>query len=335
MLRTGSRARFDLSRLALVAALVALACKQPQAPASTRFVAAGDQRLEIAHGDARRKATVRLPPDFATRGPLPVLIAYHGGASYARTLKKHAALDARADALGYVMIYPNGSARFGRRFQTWNAGACCGWAAEKKIDDVGFTFAILADLARDLPLDRTRVYATGHSNGAMMAYRLAADAAPRIAAIVPVAGADMTLDFAPAAPVPVLHIHSVDDPRALWAGGTGPPLIRGMTPIEHRSVEAGLVRWRERNGCSGAGSESDARSADGHTAVYIDYAPCADGTDVALWKLAGPGHGWPGSQSSRLAKIAGPNTTVIAAADEVFRFIARFSRPDAPELTAP
>jgi polyhydroxybutyrate depolymerase len=333
--RTGSRARRSCFRLALVAAVAALACKQPQPPASTRFVAAGDHALEIAHANAKRRVILRLPPDFATRGPLPVLIAYHGGASYARRLQKYAGLDAKADALGYVVIYPNGSARFGRRFQTWNAGACCGWAAEKKIDDVGFTLAILADLARDLLLDRTRVYATGHSNGAMMAYRLAADAAPRIAAIVPVAGADMTRDFAPAAPVPVLHVHSVDDPRALWAGGTGPPLFEGMKPIEHRSVEAGLLRWRERDGCRGAGTESDARSADGHTAAYIDYAPCADGTDVALWKLSGPGHGWPGSRSARMAKIAGPNTTVIAASDEVFRFVARFTRPDAPPLSTP
>ncbi|PYN17937.1 MAG: hypothetical protein DMD76_30320, partial [Candidatus Rokuibacteriota bacterium] len=68
----------------------------------------------------------------------------------------------------------------------WNAGTCCGQAQTAHADDVGFTLAILRDLARDLPLDRTRVYATGHSNGAMMAYRLAAEAAEKVAAIAPV-----------------------------------------------------------------------------------------------------------------------------------------------------
>jgi len=40
---------------------------------------------------------------------------------------------------------------------------------------VTFTLAVLRRLAADLPLDRTRVYVAGHSNGAMMAYRLAAE----------------------------------------------------------------------------------------------------------------------------------------------------------------
>ena len=53
---------------------------------------------------------------------------------------------------------------------------------------MSFTLAILRELARDLPLDRTRVYATGHSNGAMMAYRLGAEASERVAAVAAVAG---------------------------------------------------------------------------------------------------------------------------------------------------
>ena len=53
----------------------------------------------------------------------------------------------------------------------------------------------------------------------MMAYRLPAETAERIAAIAPVAGAMQLKAFAPARPMPVLHVHSVDDPRALDAGG--------------------------------------------------------------------------------------------------------------------
>ena len=70
---------------------------------------------------------------------------------------------------------------------------------------------------------RRRVYVTGHSNGAIMAYRLAAEAADRVAAIVSVAGAMALYDPQPSRAGPVLHIHSVDDPRALCDGGEGPP----------------------------------------------------------------------------------------------------------------
>jgi len=317
--------------VSLALALLALGCASAPQP---RFRAPGDYRLEIARPGGERSFILHLPPDFSARGPLPVLLAFHGGGGDAAGFQEYAGLDAQADTRGYAVVYPNGSGRFGARLLTWNAGDCCAYAQEHDVDDVGFALAILADLATDLPLDRTRVYATGHSNGAMMAYRLAADAAPRIAAIVPVAGADMTRSFAPTAPVAVLHVHSVDDPRALFAGGLGPPVPLTNRRIEHRAVEAGLARWRARDGCTGEGHQADARRAGGHTAVLLDYAPCADQSDVALWKLTGAGHGWPGGDSPLPEKIIGPHTEVIEVADEIFRFVARFSHPDAPPLGA-
>jgi polyhydroxybutyrate depolymerase len=316
----------------LLLAVLALACKQPPPEKSMRFPEPGNYPLEIARPGGSRSFSLHLPPRYAERGPLPVLIAFHGGGGNGSGFQRNAKLDARADELGYAVVYPDGSGRFGRRFLTWNAGDCCGYAMEHEIDDVGFTLAILADLARDLRLDPTRVYATGHSNGAMMAYRLAADASTHIAAIVPVSGADVTVDFAPAAPVSVLHVHSVDDPRALYAGGQATNLWGGGKKIVHRPVAAGLERWRKRDACTGEGHEIDARTSGAHTAALLDFGPCADGTDVELWRLKGPGHGWPGSRSLLGEKLMGPDTEVLHVADEIFRFVARFTRPDAPEL---
>ncbi len=288
----------------------------PRAP-SARFPASGDYELALARPGGERSYIAHLPPDFAARAPLPLLFAFHGGGGNAAGFQEYAGLDAPADARGFVVVYPNGSGRFAKRLLTWNAGDCCAYAQEHDVDDVGFALAILDDLGRDLPLDRTRVYATGHSNGGMMAYRLAAEAATRIAAIAPVA---------------VLHVHSVDDPRALYAGGLGPPNPLSGRRIEHRAIEAGLARWRERDGCSGDGRQTDAREVGGHGAVLLDYAPCSSGFDVAHWKLTGPGHGWPGGGSILPERIVGPNTEVIEVADEIFRFVAKYARPDAPPL---
>ena len=204
---------------------------------------------------------MHLPPRFAERGPLPVLLAFHGGGGSAQGFQKYAGLDAVADREGFVVVYPDGSGRLGRRLLTWNAGGCCGSAREDRVDDVGFTIRLLGDLARDLPLDRTRVYATGHSNGAMMAYRLAAEAAERIAAIAPVAGAMQLASFAPARPMPVLHVHSVDDPRALYLGGLGPPFPFTRTRVEHNAVEAELARWAALDGMRGRAAPSSSSAA--------------------------------------------------------------------------
>ena len=258
-----------------------------------RFSGPGNFDLTLQVGSKTRTFLVHLPPAFAERGPLPVLLAFHGGGGSAQGFQKYAGLDTVADREGFVVVYPDGTGRFGRRLLTWNAGGCCGRAREERADDVGFALRVLADLARDLPLDRTRVYATGHSNGGMMAYRLAAEAAERIAAIAPVAGAMQLATFAPAKPVPVLHVHSVDDPRALYAGGLGPPFPFTSVRVEHQPVERELARWAALAGCAAEPSVVEQRRAPvgrpdaGHTATLLDYGPCTTGADVRLWKLTG------------------------------------------------
>jgi polyhydroxybutyrate depolymerase len=193
---------------------------------------------------------------------------------------------------------------------------------------------VIEDVARRTALDRARVYATGHSNGAMLSYRLAAEASDRIAAIAPVAAAPAT-DSLPTRPVPVLHIQSVDDPRALYAGGVTETLGRS---IRHRPAEAELARWRGRDGCAGEAAVEEERSAatpsGTHTATLFVWAPCADGSEVRLWRLTGAGHGWPGADPVLPERWMGPRSDVIRAADEVWRFLARFSRQTPVSSTA-
>jgi polyhydroxybutyrate depolymerase len=334
-----------LSRAAAAHLLAALAlacfCAGAAAPGEApapRFPAPGSFDLGLQVGSRTRTFLVHLPPRFAERGPLPVLLAFHGGGGSAQGFQRYAGLDGVADREGFVVVYPDGSGRLGRRLLTWNAGGCCGIARQDRVDDVGFALRLLGDLARDLPLDRTRVYATGHSNGAMMAYRLGAEAAERVAAIAPVAGAMQLATFAPARPMPVLHVHSVDDPRALYAGGLGPPFPFTRARVEHNAVEAALARWAVFDGCAAEATVIEERRAPegepdaGHTAVLLDFGPCTSGARVRLWKLSGAGHGWPGAPPVLGERLMGPETRVISAAEEVWRFLRGFSRPDAPPL---
>jgi polyhydroxybutyrate depolymerase len=326
------------ARIAALALVLACSGGAAGGGEPVRFPRAGDFDLSLQQGSRSRSLLVHLPPRFAERGALPVLLAFHGGGGSAQGFQKYAGLDAVADREGFVVVYPDGSGRLGRRLLTWNAGLCCGPAREQRVDDVGFALRLLADLARDLALDRTRVYATGHSNGAMMAYRLAAEAAERIAAIAPVAGAMQLEGFAPSRPVPVLHLHSVDDPRALYAGGLGPPFPFSRVRVEHVAVEAALERWRALAGCAAEPRVVTTRRAPperpdaGHTATLLSFAPCASGAEVRLWKLTGAGHGWPGAAPVLGRRLMGPPTRVIDAAEEVWRFVRAYTRPDAPPL---
>ena len=298
---------------------------------------AGDHDRSLVIGGVTRTYIVRVPPRVSEGRPLPIVLAFHGGGGTASGFKAYAGLDALADREGFVVVYPDGSGRLGRRLLTWNAGGCCGYAAAQSVDDVGFTLAALRDVARNVSIDPARVYATGHSNGAMMAYRLAIEASERVAAIAPVAGAMQAPSFPPPRPVPVLHIHSVDDPRALYAGGLGPPFPGTQSRVTHRAVEPELGRWVAHGRCPAEPRTVEqrttpSRGGPNHTATLFAWGPCAGGAEVQLWRLTGAGHGWPGGRVRLPETVMGPETATIDAALEVWRFVSRFRRSDAPAL---
>jgi len=307
--------------LALSLASAAGAEREPLAP--------GDHALPLPYKRVARSYVLHLPPAARGEAALPLVIAFHGGGGNAKGFQEYAGLDAVADREGFAVVYPNGTGRLAPRFLTWNAGRFCGYSLDNKIDDVGFARRVIESVAAHAHIDRARVYATGHSNGAMMAYRLAAEAADEIAAIAPVAGAmNLRREFAPSRALPVLHIHSVDDPRARYAGGENKSIAG--TLVHHEPVIAGLQQWEKRNGCGGAGKELERRSAPApngggeQTAVHI-AAGCPAGSAVELWKLSGVGHGWPGENPGPLPeRVMGPHGNVISAADEIWRFFARF-----------
>ena len=301
------------------------------APLALAALAPGDYEVPITHKALSRSYLLHVPPHATSGTALPVVINFHGGGSNARTQKWYSRMDAASDRDGYIAVYPNGSGGFGTRFLTWNAGNCCGIAALNGADDVGFTLAVVDDLAARTPIDRARLYATGLSNGSMMAYRLAADASERIAAVAGVAGAMTLADFRPKLPVPVMHIHSLDDERALYAGGLGPAFPQTDTRVFHAPVEDMLKKWIEHNGCPREGRVADLVQGtpgldDRHTANRIVHAPCRDGVEVVLWKLAGPGHVWPGGRRNFLPALLGPSSGVIDANREMWAFFSRFRR---------
>lgn len=310
----------------LTLALVALG----PGPASAAL-APGDHRVTLQHGGRQRSYIVHAPPAAREGRPLPVVLNFHGGGGNAEAQQKYSRMDLLADAEGFLVVYPDGAGRMADKLLTWNAGTCCGYSVMNNVDDVGFTLALLADLEARQPVDRRRVYATGLSNGAMMAWRLAVEASDRIAAIGPVAGAKVLKVGVPARPVPVMHFHSADDPRALYGGGLGPPFPMTNSKVFHSAVEPTIRDWAATIGCppdarvtallKGQAGSKEA----GHTATRYVWAPCREGAEVVLWKLTGAGHVWPGGLQDYFPRLLGPATALVDANVEMWRFFQRFS----------
>jgi polyhydroxybutyrate depolymerase len=333
----GMRRRIRRIPVAICAALAisAPAIAQSVPPVAAKpapRLAPGDHTFKLDHGGRNREYIVHMPPATDSIKALPILLAFHGGGGEAQQYKQSAGLDVVADREKFVVVYPYGMGALPRRLLTWNAGECCGPAMNRNVDDVGFAVAVLDDVMRRTGIDSRRVYATGHSNGAMMSYRLAAERADRIVAIAAVSGAYNMGKFAPSRAVAVLDIHSVGDPRALYHGGMGPAFPGTTVQSSHRPVMEGINRWVRNNKCADStvvesrGGQAGTINA-GQTASLIVWRKCAPGGDVAHWKLTGVGHGWPGDvQAANRERIIGKPTTLISAAEEVWKFVSRVKR---------
>ncbi len=295
--------------------------------------AGGVVNITVRYDGMKRTALVRVPPQAADGLPIPVVLNFHGGGGNAMGQQRYAHMDAIADREGFIVVYPNGTGVMQDSLLTWNAGTCCGTSVRREIDDVGYVRALLDEVARRLPVDSERVYATGLSNGAMMSYRLAAELSDRIAAIAPVAGASAMSGFHAKRRVPILHVHSIDDARALYRGGLGPPFPFTNVRVQHRSVDETLAEWAAFNGCGQkAELQDERRGAAGtpradHTARLYVFPGCQDGAQVALWQLTGAGHVWPGGELDFLPRLLGPGTDVIDANEEIWRFFRRHRLP--------
>jgi polyhydroxybutyrate depolymerase len=260
---------------------------------------AENKTYHLTFGGMQRDYIVHAPPAYREGGPaLPVVLALHGGGGSAESMEERYGLDASADSAGMIVVYPDGVSSLIGRFHTWNAGACCGRAKRENSDDTGFLSAVIDAVVRDYGADAKHVFVTGHSNGAMMAYRLACAIPGKLAAIAPVAG-ESGFDCPGARTVPVLHIHGTEDHCVLYGGGQscggcfsrafGLPTGGDAWPCP--AVEQFVAATVSARHC-GAAIDT---VYDKGTVLCKTWKDCPAGAGVTLCRVAGGGHEWQGS----------------------------------------
>lgn len=251
----------------------------------------GSTTIELEHGGTQRDYVQHVPTGYDGTQRLPLVVDIHGYTSWAAQQLERDKWDAMADKEKFVVVAPDGIDK------SWNAGNCCG---SSKADDVGFIRALVERASSELCIDPKRVYATGHSNGGMMAFRLGCEAADVFAAIAPVCGTTMPATCKPSRPISVAAIRALEDATVRYDGG-------GFVS----SAKADLDEWLGFDECA------DTPVVPSHDGVCTTHTGCAGGTNVMECHPHG-GHGFFYSTD---------NADNVLVPDTVWPFFKQFALP--------
>ncbi|MDO8734757.1 MAG: PHB depolymerase family esterase [Elusimicrobiota bacterium] len=274
---------------------------------------AGDYWKKLEFGGRTRTYLLHIPASFNGKKAVPLVIVLHGGGGNASKTVETTGFSKKSDEAGFIVVYPNGTGRL-KKILTWNAGNCCGYALDNNVDDVGFIRELINQIEKELKIDGRRIYATGISNGGMMAYRLACELSDKIAAIAPVAGA-FNIDTTPKNPVSVMIFHGTADQHVLYEGGE-PKKRADRRSRTDKSVAFAADFWVNHNGCSAKPNRTEKGNI-----IMEKYTGGRKNSEVVLVTIKNGEHAWPGGKPAwRGGDIP---TTEISATDEMWNFFEK------------
>ena len=312
-----------IASLALFALAACSAGAQPAPPAGGVL---SDETMQ--HDGRERRYLVH---DYSGGKAAPVVFVLHGGGGHPENAQNMSQFDIIAAREKLIVVYPGGTGGVpGGRLLTWNAGHCCAYARENKVDDVGFFAKMIDNLVASGCADPKRIYVTGMSNGAMMSHRLARELPDRIAAIAPIVGATFGDEPPARSPVAAVIFVGQEDQTVPAAGGPlGGPERRGVAAnlprrAEDRDVAPDVAQaeyWATANGCASPVEKMDAAGK----VVELAWNKCTSGKPVHFYRVANNGHAWPGGKAGRAeADLPTPD---VNASEIMWRFFSSNPEP--------
>lgn len=231
-------------------------------------LAAGSVYMDITIDRIKRRYALHAPA-AATTTPLPLIIALHGAGANAARFEKTSGLSQLGEGEHFIALYPEGIKNRWRKDDD---------------SDVAFIRAVVADAATKTNIDKTRIYVTGFSNGAQMAWRMACRAPDLVAALAPVAGSYPAFsDCVKNTKMPALIFHGLEDNKLLYEGKNGDDGPRALA-----------VRLATGNGCDKRPVLSHPADDDGMTGET--WGNCK--APITLYTIAGLDHAWPRADTS-------------------------------------
>jgi len=250
----------------------------------------------MAFGGLNRTYRVYKPAGLPAA---PLVVMLHGVSGDGEQAENSYGWDPLADSAKFVVAYPDGVGR------AWNGHGCCGRPARENIDDVGFITAMVGQISAALAIDKSRVYATGMSNGGIMTYALACNSGI-FAAIGPDSATQLDACAAPH-PTSVIHIHGTADRLVPYNGGQGASFVNGPSIADVNAF------WRNVDQCGPTDLATNAP-------VTTSTAACADNRSVVLITIEGGRHQWTGGTTA--LERGDPTSHALNATQTIWQFFA-------------
>jgi polyhydroxybutyrate depolymerase len=286
------------------------------------------QTLSINYAGIERTYIVYAPIGLPSAA-VPLVLMLHGGSGTSQDVMEgtvEGKWNQIADREKLIVAYPQGLTAGGRT--GWND--CRNDKSTATItDDVGFLSEVVNAISGRYSVDAQRVYASGHSNGAMMALRLGIEASQKFAAIHSNSGlvAAVSKCPTPTKPISVMLSTGTLDPIVPYLGGAvqeGSATGNGTVLSAANSV----AYFTNLNGLTAAplsSSYSDIVTTDASTVTSFTYGGGTNGTEVLFLRENGAGHAWASANPLTLLMqaIVGKKNQDIDTSEEAWKFFKR------------
>lgn len=278
-----------------------------RAPACTpaRPAPKTDGPIKASSKEGDRDYLLSLPDNYDGSTPVGLILNMHGSGSNKEQQVALTSLPKKAAARGYAVVSPDGTGQ-PRGFNMFGRPG--------SPDDYAFLGGLVEKLSNELCIDKSRVYATGISNGSAMSMFVACREPYRFAAVALVAATvpgNCPENVRPS----ILAFHGKADKVVPYGGGT--VNASAANGVAAPGAESTMANWAKRYGCT----DKPAEEKIGAGATHFTWS-CPNDVGLQFYGLDGAGHTWPGGIDLEAVgiKALGATNKDVSATDLMLDF---------------
>lgn len=275
------------------------------------YISALTENTELDYQGLSRRYIVHVPESVKQQVPLVVVL--HGARGSAEVAAKHYHWVEKADREGFIAAFPEATpVGFPTNSHSWNDGL---YPHGKDIDDLGFLRRVVEDVSHRFSVDPKRIYITGFSRGASMAFSAGIALSDIVAAVAPVSGHLTWKPPKAKRACSLLLITGDADPRNPLAGGKVKNPWNGRRENKPPMIES-IFTWIKLLGLK----RSDKQEKQEGDVITMRWGPNKEGREAVFIVVSGQGHEWPGGLRRFPPELSGGTVDFFHATDAIWDF---------------